>query len=69
MRSDPSSRLTVYEERPEIICPNDTLAFNLVMGGLVVLDESFAELDPDSLQHCLPEAADLAKSLLLVAHA
>lgn len=36
---------------------------------LVVLDESFAELDPDSLQQCLPEAANLARSLLVVAHA
>jgi ATP-binding cassette, subfamily B, bacterial len=35
---------------------------------LVVLDESFAELDPDSLRQCLPEAAELSKSLLVVAH-
>jgi ABC-type transport system involved in cytochrome bd biosynthesis fused ATPase/permease subunit len=36
---------------------------------LVVLDESFAELDPDNLQKCLPEAAELSKSMLVVAHA
>jgi ABC-type molybdenum transport system ATPase subunit/photorepair protein PhrA len=34
-----------------------------------VLDESFAELDPDSLQQCLPQAAELSKSLLVIAHA
>ena len=36
---------------------------------LVVLDESFAELDPDSLLRCLPQAADLARTLVVVAHA
>jgi ATP-binding cassette subfamily B protein len=36
---------------------------------LVVLDESFAELDPDNVQKCLPEAAGLSKSVLVVAHA
>jgi ATP-binding cassette subfamily B protein len=35
---------------------------------LVMLDESFAELDPDSLERCLPEMADLANTLLVVAH-
>jgi ATP-binding cassette subfamily B protein len=46
------------------------MARALLQGAdLVVLDESFAELDPDSLQRCLPAAADLAKSLLVVAHA
>jgi ABC-type bacteriocin/lantibiotic exporter with double-glycine peptidase domain len=36
---------------------------------LVVLDESFAELDPESLLRCLPHAADLARTLVVVAHA
>jgi ATP-binding cassette subfamily B protein len=36
---------------------------------LVGLGESFAELDPDNLQKCLPEAAELSKSMLVVAHA
>jgi ATP-binding cassette subfamily B protein len=36
---------------------------------LVVLDESFAELDPDNVRKCLPEAAGLSKSVLVVAHA
>jgi ATP-binding cassette, subfamily B, bacterial len=45
------------------------MARALLQGAdLVVLDESFAELDPASLQRCLPEAADLSKSLLVVAH-
>jgi ABC-type bacteriocin/lantibiotic exporter with double-glycine peptidase domain len=30
--------------------------------------ESFAELDPESLQQCLPEAAELSKTLLVIAH-
>jgi ATP-binding cassette subfamily B protein len=46
------------------------MARALLQGAdLVVLDESFAELDPDNLQTCLPEAADLSKSLVVVAHA
>jgi ATP-binding cassette subfamily B protein len=46
------------------------MARALLQGAdLVVLDESFAELDPDSLQRCLPEAAELSRSLLVVAHA
>ena len=46
------------------------MARALLQGAdLVVLDESFAELDPDSLQRCLPEAAELSKRLLVVAHA
>jgi ATP-binding cassette subfamily B protein len=46
------------------------MARALLQGAdLVVLDESFAELDPDNLQRCLPEAADLSKSVLVVAHA
>ena len=46
------------------------LARALLQGAdLVILDESFAELDPDSLRRCLPEAAALSKSLLVVAHA
>jgi ATP-binding cassette subfamily B protein len=46
------------------------MARALLQGAdLVVLDESFAELDPDSLQQCLPEAAKLSKSLVVVAHA
>jgi ATP-binding cassette, subfamily B, bacterial len=46
------------------------MARALLQGAdLVVLDESFAELDPDSLQRCLPEAAELSKSLIVVAHA
>lgn len=36
---------------------------------LVILDESFAELDPESLRTCLPEAAELSNSLVVVAHA
>jgi ATP-binding cassette, subfamily B, bacterial len=46
------------------------MARALLQGAdLVVLDESFAELDPDNLQRCLPEAAELSKSMLVVAHA
>jgi ATP-binding cassette subfamily B protein len=46
------------------------MARALLQGAdLVILDESFAELDPDSLQRCLPEAAQLARSLIVVAHA
>jgi len=46
------------------------MARALLQGAdLVVLDESFAELDPDSLQQCLPQAAELSKSLLVIAHA
>jgi ATP-binding cassette subfamily B protein len=46
------------------------MARALLQGAdLVVLDESFAELDPDNLRRCLPEAASLARSLLVVAHA
>jgi ATP-binding cassette subfamily B protein len=46
------------------------MARALLQGAdLVVLDESFAELDPDSLQRCLPQAAELSNSLLVVAHA
>ncbi len=46
------------------------MARALLQGAdLVVLDESFAELDPESLERCLPAAADLARSLLVVAHA
>ena len=38
------------------------MARALLQGAdLVVLDESFAELDPDSLQRCLPHAAELAE--------
>jgi ATP-binding cassette subfamily B protein len=36
---------------------------------LVILDESFAELDPESLRDCLRELRDLAPTLLVVAHA
>jgi ATP-binding cassette, subfamily B, bacterial len=35
---------------------------------LVVLDESFAELDPESLRDCLAQAAALSNTLLVVAH-
>jgi ABC-type multidrug transport system fused ATPase/permease subunit len=35
---------------------------------LVLLDESFAELDPESLRHCLTEVAGLSRTLLVVAH-
>ena len=46
------------------------MARALLQGAdLVVLDESFAELDPDSLLRCLPQAADLARTLVVVAHA
>jgi ATP-binding cassette, subfamily B, bacterial len=46
------------------------MARALLQGAdLVVLDESFAELDPESLRSCLPEAAELANGLLVVAHA
>ena len=45
------------------------MARALLQGAeLVVLDESFAELDPESLRQCLPQAAALSKSLLVVAH-
>jgi ATP-binding cassette, subfamily B, bacterial len=46
------------------------MARALLQGAdLVVLDESFAELDPESLRRCLPEVANLANGLLVVAHA
>ena len=35
---------------------------------LVLLDESFAELDPESLRDCLTQAAALSNTLLVVAH-
>ena len=35
---------------------------------LVLLDESFAELDPESLRECLTQAAELSNTLLVVAH-
>jgi ATP-binding cassette subfamily B protein len=35
---------------------------------LVVLDESFAELDPESLRDCLTQAAQLSNTLLVVGH-
>jgi ABC-type multidrug transport system fused ATPase/permease subunit len=39
------------------------MARALLQGAdMVVLDESFAELDPESLQRCLPEAAELSKT-------
>jgi len=45
------------------------MARALLQGAdLVVIDESVAEIDPDNLQRCLPEAARLARSLLAVAH-
>ena len=41
------------------------MARALLQGAdLVVLDESFAELDPDSLRRCLPQAAELSRSSL-----
>jgi ATP-binding cassette subfamily B protein len=36
---------------------------------LVLLDESFAELDPENLRHCLQEIAQLSGTLVVVAHA
>jgi ATP-binding cassette, subfamily B, bacterial len=46
------------------------MARALLQGAdLVILDESFAELDASSLLQCLPEAARLSKSLMVVAHA
>ena len=41
----------------------------LQRADLVVLDESFAELDPESLRECLPAAAAASKTFLVVAHA
>ena len=35
---------------------------------LVLLDESFAELDPESLRDCLTQAAALSNTLLVVGH-
>jgi ATP-binding cassette subfamily B protein len=46
------------------------IARALLQGAdLVVLDESFADLDLDTLRRCLPAAAELAQTLLVVAHA
>jgi ATP-binding cassette subfamily B protein len=46
------------------------MARALLQGAdLVLLDESFAELDPESLRHCLTQVAELAGTLLVVAHA
>jgi ATP-binding cassette subfamily B protein len=36
---------------------------------LALLDESFAELDPENLRHCLTEVAELSGTLVVVAHA
>ncbi|MEP7337471.1 MAG: ATP-binding cassette domain-containing protein, partial [Acidobacteriota bacterium] len=35
---------------------------------LVILDESFAALDPETLSQCLKTALDRAKTLLVIAH-
>jgi ATP-binding cassette, subfamily B, bacterial len=40
----------------------------LQQADLVVLDESFAELDPESLRDCLTQAATLANTLVVVGH-
>jgi ATP-binding cassette subfamily B protein len=46
------------------------MARALLQGAdLVVLDESFAELDPESLRHCLSEVAELTGTLVVAAHA
>ena len=46
------------------------IARALLQGAdLVVLDESFAALDPDSLRGCLREVEELAPSLIVIAHA
>jgi ATP-binding cassette subfamily B protein len=46
------------------------MARALLQGAdLVLLDESFAELDPENLRHCLTEVAELSGTLLVVAHA
>lgn len=45
------------------------MARALLQGAdLVILDESFAELDPDSLARCFREATELAAGLVVVAH-
>ncbi len=45
------------------------MARALLQGAdLVVLDESFAELDPESLRHCIAEVAKLSGTLMVVAH-
>lgn len=35
---------------------------------LAVLDESFAELDPESLRACVHEVVELAPTLMVIAH-
>jgi ATP-binding cassette subfamily B protein len=46
------------------------MARALLQGAdLVVLDESFAELDPENLRHCLTQVAELSGTLVVVAHA
>jgi ATP-binding cassette subfamily B protein len=35
---------------------------------LLLLDESFASLDPRTLQHCLTQVLDQAPTLLVIAH-
>jgi ATP-binding cassette, subfamily B, bacterial len=46
------------------------MARALLQGAdLVLLDESFAELDPQNLRHCLTQVAELSGTLLVVAHA
>jgi ABC-type multidrug transport system fused ATPase/permease subunit len=35
---------------------------------LVILDESFAALDPETLRRCLRCALDRARTLLVIAH-
>jgi ATP-binding cassette, subfamily B, bacterial len=45
------------------------LARALLQGAsVVILDESFAALDPSSLEHCVRCALDRAPSLLVIAH-
>jgi len=40
----------------------------LQKADLVILDESFAELDPESLGHCVESVAKRASSLLVITH-
>ena len=40
----------------------------LQKADLVILDESFAELDPESLRRCVESVAKRAPSLLVITH-
>jgi len=55
-------------ERSRVFLARALLQTSTSKGGLVILDESFAALDPETLGQCLQCALKRAPSLLVVAH-